>query len=66
MAKRRNKKLTLAELKTYIEGAVEFNPDDWVPDKEQWDYIVELIMGVKDTPAPAAPVAEQQIVQQPE
>lgn len=45
--KKRTKKLTINELQSYIEGAVELNADDWHPDAAQWDQIVEMIMNVK-------------------
>jgi len=45
---RASKKLSISELKAYIEGAVELNPDDWAPSPEQWSNIVEMIMNVKE------------------
>ena len=50
MAAKRKKpvqKVTVSELQSYIKGAIEFNPDDWHPDKPQWDKIVEMIMNIK-------------------
>lgn len=46
--KRRTKKVTVAELQSYIEGAIEFNEDDWCPDKKQWDKLVDMIMNIKE------------------
>lgn len=40
------KKVTLSELQSYIQGAIEFNPKGWSPDKAQWDKIVTMIMQV--------------------
>jgi hypothetical protein len=41
------KKVTINELQSFIEGATAFNPEDWHPDKEQWERIVEMIMNIK-------------------
>ena len=63
MARKRKEIKTIAELKTYIEGAVEFNPEEWAPSKEQWDMIVEMIMNIEEEPviqqvvaAPTGPI----------
>jgi hypothetical protein len=45
--KKRVKKVTVTELQSYIKGAIEFNADDWCPNKTQWDKIVEMLMNLK-------------------
>lgn len=50
MARKKKEIKTIAELKTYIEGAVEFNPEEWSPSKAQWDMIVEMIMNIDEEP----------------
>lgn len=45
--KKTTQKVTVNELQSYIKGAIEFNEDDWHPDKRQWDKIVEMIMNIK-------------------
>ena len=61
MSKKRaktTKKLTVSELKAYIEGAVELNPEGWAPSPEQWNNIVEMIMNVKESVPVATVKAE--------
>lgn len=48
MARKKVKKVTVKELQSYIQGAIEFNDDGWCPDKSQWDKIVEMIMNIKE------------------
>jgi hypothetical protein len=48
MARKKVKKVTVKELQSYIQGAIEFNEDNWCPDKAQWDKIVEMIMNIKE------------------
>lgn len=46
--RKRTKKVTVKELQSYIQGAIEFNDDGWFPDKSQWDKIVDMIMNIKE------------------
>lgn len=46
--KKKIEKMRVIELQSYLKGIVAFSGDDWVPSKEQWDMIYELIMNVKD------------------
>lgn len=51
MAARKNKKtkkVTVPQLKSWIEGAMEFNDDEWSPSAEQWKKIVEMIMNLEE------------------
>lgn len=41
------KQVTVPELQAFLNGAMEFNPDDWVPDAAQWKRIVGMIMNLK-------------------
>lgn len=53
MAKARkkvNKHLTVKELKSWLRGVQEFHPDDWLPDREQWDLICERVFNLKEEP----------------
>lgn len=50
MARKKVKKVTVSELQSYIKGAIEFNEENWHPDKKQWDKIVEMIMNIKEEP----------------
>lgn len=63
--KKRTKKVTVAELQSYIQGAIDLNDDGWHPDKNQWDNIVDMIMNVKADPPKVEKVVEQTPVQQP-
>ena len=47
--KKRTKKLTIAELKSYVRGAVDLNPEGWCPNQDQWEQIADLIENVKDS-----------------
>lgn len=46
--KKRTKKLTIAELKSYVRGAVDLNPEGWCPNQDQWEQIADLIENVKE------------------
>lgn len=41
------KKITVSDLQSYISGAIDLNVDDWHPNKEQWEKIVDMIMNLK-------------------
>jgi hypothetical protein len=68
MAKRKRvKKYTLKEFQAWLEGIEEIQPDDWTPDKKQWDMIREKIGAIveeekpatvekPDVPTPAGPI----------
>jgi len=45
--KKKVKAVTVSELQAFLTGAIEFNPDDWLPDVGQWNRIVEMIMNIK-------------------
>jgi len=40
-------KLTIKEFQTWLEGIMEFQSDDWSPNKEQWNAIYDRIMNLK-------------------
>ena len=63
--KKRVKKVTIAELRSYVQGAIDLNDDGWHPDKGQWDKIVDMIMNVKEEPPKVERVVEQVPAQQP-
>lgn len=60
--KKRVKKVTLSELQSYIQGAIDLNDEEWHPDKKQWENIVEMIMNVKPEP-PVEKVIQQNVAQ---
>lgn len=47
-AKKNQKKFTVAEFKTWLEGIMQFQNDDWSPNREQWDEIYSKIMNLKE------------------
>jgi hypothetical protein len=38
-----NEKVTISELQSWLNGAIAFQEDDWVPNKAQWDKIITKI-----------------------
>jgi hypothetical protein len=49
------KTISVQELKYWLEGISEFQPDDWIPTAEQWQTIKSKIMTLEDSvSAPAA------------
>lgn len=48
MTKKAKKKFTVPEFKTWLEGIMQFQNDDWSPNREQWDEIYEKIMNLKE------------------
>lgn len=61
--KKKAEKVTVPQLQSYIKGAIEFNADDWHPDKKQWDKIVEMIMNLKDEVRTVEKVVEKPVPQ---
>lgn len=59
------KKVTISELQSYVQGAIDLNEDGWHPDKSQWDKIVGMLMNVKVDAPKIERVVEQAPVQQP-
>lgn len=45
--KKKVKQVTVPELQAFLAGAIEFNPNNWLPDIGQWKRIVEMIMNLK-------------------
>jgi len=45
--KKKVKQVTVPELQAFLNGAMEFNADNWLPDGSQWKRIVEMIMNLK-------------------
>jgi hypothetical protein len=43
------REVNISELKSYINGAIEFNDKNWIPNAEQWAKIVEMIRNVKES-----------------
>jgi hypothetical protein len=64
--KKRVKKVTIAELQSYVQGAIDLNDEDWHPDKTQWEKIVDMLMNVKVDPPKVERIVEQTPVQQPD
>jgi len=48
MAKRAKKKFTVPEFKTWLDGIMQFQDDDWSPNREQWEEIYAKIMDLKE------------------
>lgn len=48
MTKKTKKKFTVPEFKTWLEGIMQFQDDDWSPNREQWEEIYEKIMNLKE------------------
>lgn len=46
--KKRIKRLTIAELKSYVRGWVDLNPEGWSPNEDQWEQLADLIENVKE------------------
>ena len=46
------KKYSLAEFKAWLEGVEEIQPNDWVPDANQWKMIREKIGAIVEAPPP--------------
>lgn len=44
----KKKKFTVPEFKTWLEGIMQFQKDDWSPTREQWDEIYDKIMNLKE------------------
>lgn len=51
--RRKVKKYTLKEFQAWLEGIEEIQPDDWTPDKAQWDMIRERIGAIVEEEKPA-------------
>jgi hypothetical protein len=45
---KKKKKFTVPEFKTWLEGIMQFQDDDWSPTREQWDEIYDKIMNLKE------------------
>ena len=48
--------ITINEFKMWLEGVEEMQPENWSPDKRQWDRIREKINQLEATVQPAQPV----------
>lgn len=48
MTKKTKKKFTVPEFKTWLEGIMQFQDDNWSPNRDQWDEIYEKIMNLKE------------------
>lgn len=53
--KKTTKKITVKEIKFWLEGITEFQSPDWVPNAEQWNTVKEKIMSLQEEPS--APVS---------
>jgi hypothetical protein len=42
-------KVSVNEFKNWLDGVLDFQPDDWVPDAEQWEKILNKINQLDDT-----------------
>lgn len=42
------KKFTVPEFKTWLEGIMQFQNEDWSPNREQWEEIYSKIMDLKE------------------
>lgn len=61
MAKRTKKKeeVTVSALKSWLDGIMEFQAADWVPDKSQWKTVVEKIQSLKEVEPVPQPQPKQ-------
>jgi hypothetical protein len=44
------KNMTISQFKAWLQGIVEFQQAEWVPNKEQWDTIYQKIQTLEDEP----------------
>jgi hypothetical protein len=54
-----DKKVSVSEFKNWLDGVLDFQPEDWVPDRGQWEKILNKIKQLDENtsqPARAAPV----------
>lgn len=53
----KNKEITVSYLKSWLSGVLDFQDDDWVPNKEQWEKILGKIFMLTEEPQKELPVA---------
>lgn len=53
------KKVSVNEFKNWLDGVLDFQPDDWVPNAEQWKKIRDKIDQLEDAPPQVASNAQQ-------
>lgn len=47
--------LTVKEFRMWLEGVIEMQAEDWVPDMRQWNRILDKIYDIADTPSTYPP-----------
>lgn len=60
----KEKQITIAEFKTWLEGAEAFQGEDWTPDTKQWKIIRQKIHNLVEEEGTVLPTAPMVIPQQ--
>lgn len=63
MKKVRAKKRTLDEFKNWLEGLSEFQPENWIPSKDQWEHIKTSIAAIREPIIVTSEISHDDIIQ---